>query len=195
MRVVVFRPVLVLVALVMVLSTGPLDSWAQELPPDATPTMRGNLPTETCTAAEITKGDNEIVEQPANGAQVEPAATPGRSLYLLVITMPPGSCVGYASHYLHDGAISWFVQAGEIEFSTQPIAGMPPAIVTAMDQDLNQIVVSSMPITLGAGDWVALNRAAEYTYRNAGPDPAVVLMAVDEDDPFARSCKGGCRKR
>jgi hypothetical protein len=195
MRVATHRRQAIIISLIVAWSVVAPRAWAQELPPEATPTMRGNLPAETCSAAEIAAGDADIVERPVNGALVEPAATPGRSLYLLELTLPPNTCVGYSSHYLHDGAIVWFVQEGEIEFSTQPIAGTPPALVTAMDHNQMPIATSSMPITLGSGDWVALDRAAEYTYRNAGAEPAIVLMAANEDDPFARSCKGGCRKR
>jgi hypothetical protein len=193
------HPLAILVVLVMLMRITSLGSVAQETPvEEATPTSRANLPAEFCTAAQIATGDAEIVESPLSGAEVDPWATPGRQLYLLVLTLPPDSCVGYSSHYLHDGAIVWLVQEGQIEFATQPIAGLPPAIVGASDENGTPIAISGPSITLGAGDWVKLDRAAEYSYRNAGTEPAVVLMAVNEVDPFggyARSCKGGCRKR
>jgi hypothetical protein len=204
MRVFAVRPVFVLLALVALWQLSSPRVLADETPAtpvaEATPTNRSNLPPEICSAAEIAAGDTQLVEQPlmGSGANVQPADTPGRDLYLVILTLPPGSCVGYGSHYLHDGAIVWFVQEGEIEFATHPIGGLPPATVTAFDENLNPITISGTSVLLGPGDWVTLDRAADYTYRNAGTEPAVVLMTVNEVDPFlgfARSCKGGCRKR
>jgi hypothetical protein len=199
MRVSAVRPVIVMMMLSALLNITVPITVAQETPVvEATPTLRAELPEEFCTEDEIDQGNRDIVERPEGGALVKPAITTGRDLYLLELTLPPGTCVGYGSHYLHDGAMSWLVQSGEIEFATQPVAGMPAATATGVGANGVDIVVSESPTTLASGDWVTIDRAAEYSYRNAGPEPAVVLMAVNEWDPFGnlmRSCKGGCRKR
>jgi hypothetical protein len=202
MRVVSVRLVIAFIALITLLQGTAIGTPAQATPePEAEveQSFRSNLPADFCTSDEIAEGDNEIVEDPLNGAEVEPAATPGRYLYFVRITLPPGSCVGYGSHYLHDGAIVWFVQEGAIEFAGQRIGGQPEPLITAMRADGTLISISGSPTVLAAGDWVAFDRAAEYSYRNAGTEDAVVMMAVNEVDPFGesvmRSCKGGCRKR
>ncbi len=199
MRVSAVRPVVILLAFSILVSvTSPITVAQDAQAPEATPTLRADLPEEFCTAEEIDQGNRDITERPEGGALVKPAAIAGRDLYLLEVTLPPGTCVGYGSHYLHDGAMSWLVQSGEIEFATQPVAGMPVATVTGIGANGLGIAVSETPTTLASGDWVTIDRAAEYSYRNAGSEPAVVLMAVNEWDPFGnlmRSCKGGCRKR
>jgi hypothetical protein len=199
MHVPAIRPIMALIVCSMLLGATALGARADDPPMvDGTPTFRGNLPTEFCTPEEIELGNTGITESPMNGALVKPADTPGRDLFLLVITMPPGSCVGYGSHYLHNGAVVWYVQEGSIEFATQPVSGLPAATVAGWDATQMPIAISDTPASLEAGAWISIDRAAEYSYRNAGPDPAVVLMAANEVDPFAGlafSCKGGCRKR
>lgn len=200
MRVRAVRLIVVLLGLCTLLGATSLTAMADAtpVPVEATPPPRGDLPEEFCTAEEIEDGFAFIVERPAGGALIKPAATPGRDLYVVEIVLPSGSCVSFDSHYLHNGAIVWFVQSGTIEFAAQPVSGLPEPIVTAGDANGVGITVSPMPLTLEAGQWVGLDRAGEYSYRNAGSDEAVVIMAASEEDPFgglARSCKGGCRKR
>jgi hypothetical protein len=201
MRVSTVRPVVILLAFSLLLSVASLSTMAQGTPEAATPappTARGDLPEEFCTEDEIGLGIGGIIERPEGGALVKPFATSGRDLYLLELTLPKDTCLGYGSHYLHDGAITWMVQSGEIEFATQPIAGLPEATVTAYDATGEAITVSATPTALGPGDWVTLDRAAEYSYRHVGDEPAVVIMAVNEIDPYGgvdRGCRGGCPGR
>lgn len=167
------------------------------------------LPQPFCTPQEIADGADFALEAPTGGALVRPASAPNQDLYLLEVTLPPNACIGYQGHYLHDGAIVWFVQDGTISFKAEVVVGLPAAEVDARRANGDIIDVRTMPVELEPGDWISVDRAANYTYRNTGSEDARILMAVLEARPsetmlpsdaggsflIAGGCKTRCRDK
>lgn len=196
-----FRIVLILCALLVGLVLLPGTSSAQP----ATPTAESSVfPPEFCAPEEIGAAHEGIAESPLDGALVSPASAPGMDLYVVQITLDPGTCVSYTGHFLHDGAAVWLVDAGEIIFDFQLIQHRPVPDLALQPKDGARKSVTPM-MHLAAGDWVSADRAVHYSYRNAGQEPAVVIMTVlenrwiftgNEYDPVltgVTDCKGICR--
>lgn len=175
----------------------------------ATPTAVESLyPPEFCTPEEIAAMTSDDpaspLEYPPVDALVSPASVPDSDLYVVKVTVPPQACVAFAGHFLHDGAIVWLVDSGNITFDFQLIRDRPvPDLVFQPHDEVRQPVTSMLQ--LEAGDWVSTDRAVHYSYRNTGATPAVVIMTVlekrwiytgDEFDPILMAgtdCKGVCR--
>lgn len=138
------------------------------------------LPTSFCGEGNA----STTQEAPFGGALVRPSSAPNQDLYFLEVTLPAGACVGYGDHYLHDGAIVWFVQKGTITFKTQLVVGLPAADVEARSADGSAILVEAgREVDIPAGGWISVDRAANYSYRNDGTEDAIILMAVLETRP------------
>jgi hypothetical protein len=174
---------------------------------DASPTQQAPLPKqEICTPEEIAAAEFGVTESPLGAALVSPAAHPDEDLYVVKITLQKDACVSYADHYLHEGAIIWLVDSGEIEFDFQPIVGWPAPELAFQTSNGDLEKVTPL-MHLQAGDWVSTDRAVNYSYRNIGEEDAVVIMTVLEkhwivpdEDPdgitmFAAGCNSLCRKR
>jgi hypothetical protein len=196
--------VLALVAVVLILGFiggAPIPSRALSQEPAATPTE--------CAGDGF---DADVRPPNPNDAAVTPVfveATPGatptiveddRELYLVVVTLKPGECIGFdAFSNQKDGAVVWMVQQGKVEFiwrELEVIPGLPPTI-TRGDLAGNHVDLSGMPEseqTLYPGDWVTQNRMVAVSFRNVGSDSAIILKAV-----YAKSwgdlngCGGDCR--
>lgn len=213
------RSMLTLTLLVIVLGMRPIGTGAQEatpvagsvgdfLPPVAVQISGGWVaPAEFCDSEAIDAGSLDTIEAPFGGAAVRPASASNQDLYFLSVTLPEGACIGYGSHYVHDGAIVWFVQQGSVSFKTRSIVGMPAAEVTAWDANGFPIPLTTEAMELEAGGWISVDRAVNYSYRNAGEGDAVIMMAVLEQRPaeaalepepgdvILAGCKGLCRGR
>jgi hypothetical protein len=179
----------------------------------ATPmSPRNDFPPEFCTPTEIADGDMNIGESPEGGALVSPASAPDMDLYVVKVTLPPGTCVSYAGHYLHDGAAIWLIESGRVEFEIRPIVGWPAPDLMLQRKSGSQETVTARMV-LEEGDWVSADRAVNYSYRymddedGEDDDNAVITMTVLENrwivtenqfEPitlFAAGCKGVCRRR
>jgi hypothetical protein len=127
-------------------------------------------------------------------------------LYVVKVTLPPDTCVGFSGHYLHDGAAIWLVDEGTVEFDFQPIVGWPsPDLLLERSSGIQEPITAQM--RLEVGDWVSADRAVNYSYRNTGDIDAVIIMTVLENrwivtennveavTMFAAGCKGVCRRR
>lgn len=193
------RPALTIALLAVLLGISPARLPAGNAPSPAavagaTPTADGEL----CSAAEIALGEEAIAEAPAGAAGiVNPVADPASQLYVVVVTLPPGSCAGY---HPHDGAVVLVVQQGTIEYAYRARSGEPALGVEAGDANGADIpLTAGSPVSLPTGAWVTEDRPVEHTFRNPGTEPAVVALAAygpiaGEDSPEG-GCMGGCRKR
>ncbi|MFT4036676.1 MAG: hypothetical protein QM692_00745 [Thermomicrobiales bacterium] len=184
--------------------------WLATLAPaafaqQATPVAGGDWPPppSSCSGGQLLDPNDLRVEAPKGGALVRPASAPNQDLYLLEVTLKSGDCVGYDAHLRHDGAIVWFVQSGQIALSIMPIQGRPAPDIAAGRRDGSALRVTSRMV-LEAGDWVSIDRMADYQYRNTGTGQAVVMMTVlEERQPWqgdlgatamaAGGCKGICK--
>ncbi len=145
-----------------------------------------------------------ITEQPWPGGVVSPASAPGQDLYLVEVTVPAGACVWFEDHFLHDGAIIWYVKSGDIEFGIDLLEGWPPPDLMLVSDDGTVKPVATL-MTLSAGDSLSADRAVGYAYRNDGSEDAVLLMTVLENrwiytgaefSPIPDGmfdCRGACR--
>ncbi|MCA9876362.1 MAG: hypothetical protein KC442_01225 [Thermomicrobiales bacterium] len=196
-----FRAILALCAFVACLGFAPAVTHAQTgTPIPASP----DHPAEFCSPDEINAAIAGITESPQQDVLVSPASAPGMDLYLVKVTLEPGTCVSYASHFLHDGAAIWLVESGTIEFDFQLIVGRPVPDLALQRADGSQKPVTEL-MQLEAGDWVAADRAVHYSYRNSGAEPAVVIMTVLENrwvytgaefspiKSLTEDCRGSCR--
>ncbi|MFN8661275.1 MAG: hypothetical protein U0075_05250 [Thermomicrobiales bacterium] len=198
-----FRAVLLLCVLLFGVGVMPGASWAQA----ATPTAPQNdFPPEFCTPEQIANGEMNIKESPEVDALVSPAASPNMDLYVVTITMPANSCVSFTGHNLHDGAVIWLVESGEITFAYEPIPNWPLPDVRFQLKD-GTTETGSKRMDLLEGGWVSADRAIHYSYLNASGDEAIITMAVVENRAIfiphtsgsvtfdASGCKGVCRRR
>jgi len=64
--------------------------------------------------------------------------------------------------------------------------------MTGHQESIGTPVVLDKKLTLNAGDWVTVDRAAWFTYHNPGPDQAVVFVAAWVVEPTGTRCGGGC---
>ncbi len=183
----------------------PLVSQASSATPTAVESLN---PPEFCTPEEIaamTSDDPEApLEFPPVEALVSPASVPDSDLYVVKVTLPPHACVAFAGHFLHDGAIVWLVDSGDVTFDFQLIRNRPVPDLAYQPLDEARQPVRPL-LQLEAGDWVSTDRAVHYSYLNTGETPAVIIMTVlekrwiytgDEVDPIlmaAIECKGVCR--
>ena len=172
-----------------------------------------DFPNEICTAAEIARDGEQTRLTPGGNAIVRPAANQEQILYLLETTMPSEACLGFANHYLHDGAMLWHVTSGEVEFWIAPIADHPMATLQVGtpptdEHPLGQVetAVGTLAVTLKAGGWLSADSAVHYSFRSRGADESVILMTVLETSPQSQTgmtgderwqvfmdCKGNCR--
>jgi hypothetical protein len=132
---------------------------------------------EMCSPEEIAKGEAEIKELPPDSAGiVSPAFAPDMSLYVVVVTLPPETCVGYHSH---QGAISLVVYKGSIDYAFKRLA--PGASVKVRAADAGKNVIGIEPgtsVALEKGSWVTQDQQVDYTYRNPSEsEDAVVVLA------------------
>jgi len=184
--------ILVLTALAGLRGVTPADLTAQESTPTAaTATLFAEAPPEMCGPDELLLPEEiDKLEQPPGStagvvrpiASSSPVASPERVLYPVVITLPPGKCIGYERlGNRKDGAIVMIVQAGSIEFTAQADADAPSAEVRfggPDDEDYGAVVPFGTPVTVNSGQWVSQNGQVWFTYRNPGTVDAVILKAV-----------------
>lgn len=201
MRLLPFRA-LVLVFILLGLAPGPPVTAAHP----ATPVVGDDyLETGfTCSEEAREAGRASVGEQPANGALVSPASAPAQDLYLLEVTVPAGACVWFDDHFLHDGAMVWYLQSGSVELALDLLEGWPPPDLTLVRAG-GTVEPVSPTISLATGDWLSADRAVGYAYRNDGEEPAVILMTVlesrwvytgEEFNPLTAGtfdCRGSCR--
>jgi mannose-6-phosphate isomerase-like protein (cupin superfamily) len=171
------RVVLLLCTVVFILGLVPARSYAQTATPSATPTP---YPPEFCPSEEINEAQDRITEWPAADALVSPASAPGMDLYVVKVTLQPGTCVSHAGHALHDGAAIWLVESGQIEFDFQLLRGQPVPDLTLQRASGDRGPATEF-MQLNPGDWVSADRAVHYSYRNMGQEPAVIIMTVLEN--------------
>jgi hypothetical protein len=154
-------------------------SVAQTATPSEGAPEPGQRPTvELCSDAEITNGETGIViEPPGMGAGVvAPPTAPNSFLWVVQITIAPQSCKAF---HAWPGPVVIFVQSGSIEYGVHSET-VPPVTVKKGHQQVvdPQDVPLDELVPLNSGDWVTQDRAAWFTYRNPGPDSAVVSMAA-----------------
>lgn len=194
------RPFAAVVILVVVLMAGLPGIAPSSAAEEATPTNEHH---ETCLNSEFTPAPDSAVvpdRDSAEDAAVKPYMTSGEVLYVVVVTLPPHTCIPYRER---DGAVVLFVNEGTIEYTAQ-YENDPSSheIVSAVsDGDPSTLPglvfpASDETITLGANAWVTQDRKASYTIAN--PDatvPAEVVIASYVDPPWDDDgCNGGCRK-
>lgn len=196
-----YRVVLVLCAFLFGLALVPGATRAQAATPTA---VVNSYPPEFCTPEEIAAAEADVTEAPEVVSLVSPASSPGMDLYVIEVTLAPGTCVAFTGHFLHDGAAVWLVDSGEVTFDFQLIRNWPVPDLVMQPGNGNQEPASPM-MHLSAGDWVSADRAVHYSYRNEGSEPAVIIMTVlekrwiftgTEFDPLVSAvtnCKGICR--
>jgi hypothetical protein len=157
-------------------------------------------PLEFCTTRQINRGAR-IVERPRTPwAFVQPLESPDRYLSLVVVTVPPDTCVSYHSHV---GANILYVQSGTIEYAAN---GLSDAGGLEIRRGRNGSGAPSAGVPLGvsvilkAGEWVSQNTDAWHSFRNVGGGPAIIVVSAYfqcvVDCPTPRgipSCRGGCR--
>jgi hypothetical protein len=203
--------VVAIIAVVLAWGAGPPRSEVGASTPVAETFQAGPRPNrEICDQEEIDLG----LGTPANGAEkitedppdengiAYPAYAPGRSLYVVEVTLPAETCVGWHAKL---GAVVLFVQEGVIRYAAYsalteatPVveARAPGGAVQTVDLDGDPEVEGDFAvIELGEGGWVTQDRDVWFTYHNPGPDVAVVALAVDEGPDGIGDCGGGCRKR
>jgi hypothetical protein len=165
----------------------------------ATPEPTG--PPEICPNPEDPhKWLTEIEVQPpgSKDALVIPLDSPDQNLYVVVWTIPPGTCIPYtAAGHQKDGAIVLFVQEGVVEFRAEPFdAGSAAEVTWGHTGEAPAVLPFTTTRTLNPGDWVAQNDQVWFTMRSVGSEPAVVLKAVwakpIELGP-GEGCSGGCK--
>ncbi len=179
------QPALTIALLALLLGVSPAQLAAQDATPPATVSnASATTSDEMCSAVEIAFGEQVVVEAPHDtSGVVQPAADPTMELWVVVVTLPPGSCVGYHSHA---GAVVLFVQQGTIEYAYRPLTGEPDLGVAAGDRQGVRIPLSlGTPVLLTPGAWVTQDREVEYTYRNAGEGDAVVALSAYVDGDTA----------
>lgn len=197
------RVVLLLCMIVFGLGFVPTLSHAQSATP--VPALSGlGYPPEFCPPAEIDSALNGVGEWPSDSALVSPASAPGMDLYVVKVTLEPGTCVSYAGHFLHDGAAIWLVESGQVEFDFQLILDRPVPDLSLWRGSGEQEPIAAF-MQLEPGDWVTADRAVHYSYRNMGQEPAVIVMTVLENrwvytgtefSPIgsgAMECRAACR--
>jgi mannose-6-phosphate isomerase-like protein (cupin superfamily) len=197
------RVVLLLCMIVFSLGLVPALSYAQSATPVPALSSFG-YPAEFCPPEEIDKALTGIGEWPVDSALVSPASAPGMDLYVVKVTLEPGTCVSYAGHFLHDGATIWLVESGKVEFDFQLILGRPVPDLALWRGSGEQEPVAAF-MKLEPDDWVTADRAVHYSYRNMGQEPAVLIMTVLENrwvytgtefSPIgagAQECRAACR--
>jgi hypothetical protein len=172
------------------------SSPARSLLQEATPTISPTPPPEVCT--EPNNWQNEIEVQPSGelDAIVRPLDSETQDLYLVVWTIPPGTCIPYtAPGNQKDGAIVLIVQDGVVEFTAQRFDADSAVKVTWGHTGGGP---TELPFgteqTLSRGDWVTQNDQVWFTLRAIGYEPAVILKAVWATLPDTpEGCSGGCR--
>jgi hypothetical protein len=169
---------------------------------DATPTASSEAwppPKSTCGETAPIDPRDLSFESPVDGALVRPAGAPDQDLYLLEVTLPQDTCLAFDGHRRHDGAIVWYVQEGTITIDIAPVTGLPAPDISLGrgDGGIEQFLDSAI---LEEGDWISVDRMADYSYRNTGDSDATVLMTVLEHRQVydgglnsAAQAAGGCR--
>jgi hypothetical protein len=149
-------------------------------------------------------------------AIVEPAVSnenPDHVLYLVEIILQPEECVtNETPGNQRFGAVVLMVQQGKVAYRWSTFVPAPGENVPVVPQtepevvrgDLAQVgnryaangvlyeddgvVLPDDPQILYPGDWLTQDQRVDFTYRNIGSEPAVILKAV-----YAVAAGGGCR--
>lgn len=155
---------------------------------------------ELCSEHQLAQGELVFRAPPGKSSgSVLPFDMDTHRLFLTVMTLPPGACVGWRER---EGPVILLVQEGIIDFtahysgdaevltgdSDDPdcVWGSPGCATASVDSDET--------IALHGNDWVTQDRTMWYTFRNGGAEDATVSVASyvipwDEEDP----CGGSCR--
>ena len=115
------------------------------------------------------------------------------SLYLVVLTMPPGSCLEYRNR---DGALVLAVQEGSIVYEAHFTESDDETVMEvkkgSSDDSALTEVKPDTPTTLHAGDWLTQDRQMWFTFRNSGAKDAIISAAGFAVLPWEDPCTGGC---
>jgi quercetin dioxygenase-like cupin family protein len=113
---------------------------------------------------------------------VPAADAPGKQLVLLRVTVAPD---GVVPSHVHPGQIVVAVESGTLAYAVlggegevlRGGAGTPTA---------GEAIAPGEEVVLGPGDWFVEDPAVVHTARNAGDEPAVLLISglVAADEPF-----------
>lgn len=200
------RVVLLLAMLSITASLLPVSALADEGTPVASPETLAVAPpvgapiastSDACDPTAFPAGATGVAYQPlTNLGFVTPADANEHTLYLTVETLTPGSCLLFDRGTF--GATTFFVLEGTVEFIAWGGRTAIDPVVTAGTADEEQEPVnvpSGAPVTLAAGDWVTVDRAAEaYAYRNPGGGDGQIIMAALEPLGPRNGCQRACRR-
>lgn len=198
----------VVLLLVGLLGSIPESSVARIASPAASPEPIGEgTPIPECSEPEIAIGEAVWVEPGQASEHMEPKGVVGmyinamesmapQRLYLSVLTLPPHACIPYR---YRAGAVVLYVQEGTIVYTAQADNDYPnPSVRTGGNDGLaddSAAVAMDTDVILAAGHWVTQDRGVWYTFRNPGPDEAVVSIASYVFPPWEGPdpCSSGCR--
>ncbi len=163
--------------LVALMSAAPTRSVALLATPSEGTPQAGPSPTEVDVLCEVGEGIPGIVVEPNDlrAGVVESADDPGHFLWVVKITIDPGSCYRFHSQ---EGPVVLFVHSGSIEYGVHSEATPAATVGMGHQNDAATPVALDTFVTLNSGDWLTQDRAAWFTYRNPGPDTAVISMAA-----------------
>jgi hypothetical protein len=150
---------------------------------------------EFCTDDELDAGSDTIVSAPIEDyGVVLPADAPDHQLYLTVFTLPPDTCLIDRWNF---GANVFQILSGTVDMAIAPGLTPEAPVIEAGTSDGTPLdATSGTPLALAAGDWVTIDREADFALRNRGDADAVVVVATFEALPIpANGCGGGCRGR
>lgn len=132
---------------------------------------------------------------------VVPVGSGGEALYLVVLTLPNGSCLPYR---FRQGGVVIFVQEGMVKY-TAHFTNDEPVVRKGKSNGSETDIVEIKPdnlavdpdkeVTLGKNEWITQDRGIWYTLVNDSGAEAVVSVASYADPPWDDDpCSGGCRK-
>jgi hypothetical protein len=179
--------------LVGVMGSSPTRSLALQ----ASPTPGPAAPSEVCAETETENWENRIDVEPfgVSDALVQPLDSENQDLYLVVLTIDPGTCVPYtALGNQKDVAIVLLVQQGVVEFTAEPFEGSAGGVTWGHGADDSARLDFGVTQTLNRNDWVAQNDRVWFTLRSVGSEPAVIVKAVWAlPGGDGHRCGGSCR--
>ena len=114
----------------------------------------------------------------------QPTAADGQELKLLRVTFAPGGSIGMHTHpgalilSIESGALAYAMHDGDVEIHHPPVDGTPVP---------TDLLTAGSEAILETGDWL-FEEGMMHTARNAGDDPAVVLIAglMRTGEPFTQ---------